>query len=398
MTNVNQHHLQSLNLFVEDILNASLGCTSCLSYIPSSLHNYKPISSHQVFQSIMIGGSHIESARIQMVKGKPVILQFSQHPLQSINSKADLFNIIGQHLHSDIHHLTVSFAFALQPILRENRPDGVVLKSTKEHTLGDLIGCNIGQEIEQFIATSRSRDIQVSVSNNLTSLATGYAVSSKHVVDNVIVGVISTGVNIGFFEKNGDFVNLESGNFCHKNPLPSLSTIDQKSVQPGQQLLEKEIGGSYLYKHINIVAAEKGLEYKLSHQKEIIAVLANPSHPLFLITSEIVKNSASWVALQIAAVAAYKKMPLHKKLAIVMEGWVFWDIPQYRRWVTQFLIQLGFSSRGIEFIKTRQGFLFGAAGIASLSDILFQKKVAILATKVFLKNFQICFSSLAPPR
>lgn len=428
--NYKQNFLKKVSLEFESSLQDTFLKSknkSSLSWIETIFPNTSILKKYSKFQAVMIGGSHIESAIASKISQKLELNNFQQLDYKTLDSQK-LVEILLKVIDPRINLISLSFAFALKPCLRNGLLDGVLLNSSKEHNLDDLVGKEIGKWLENQIYTKTGRKIQINLANNLTALAynKNWQDSCEN-LSNTIFGVVATGVNFGFFDK-GSFVNLESGNFAEFESSSSFSEIEQKSANPGFHKLEKEIAENYLPKHFNIRARQANLDIKIATIEELFD-LANQKidQKSFKLNSDqkikslenyinsdldknlsqkliqklawnILDRSAGLVAIQIAAIYRFKQKKQKKilKLDCIIEGKLFWGNPLYFELLKQNLQKLEIDLQNISFPRTRLGFLFGTANLLFFQTPE-QKKQVLNIIKIFSRFWNFIWNSQAPP-
>jgi hypothetical protein len=281
--------------FFEEILAKEKGKKSSLAFIKNPIPKSLLLIKEKIYQEITIGGSVFESKIIENNQEKDKKKIIIQSPF--VNKK-QLFVLIEKFLNPKISFLILNFAFPLEPVLRDNLLDGKLLKGTKEHQLFDLIDKIVGKEVENHIFKSQKRKIKVAVANDTIFLLLS---GIKKVINPLflVVGIIGTGTNFGFFLDEKTAVNLESGNFDKFPQTETGKIIDQKSENPDEQLFEKEVAGAYLFKHYNLLNPKK----PISSTKELTFL----SQKGDLLAQKLLAHSASLIACQIVGIYQYKK-------------------------------------------------------------------------------------------
>jgi|GEM_PF-4387802 len=190
------------------------------------------------WQTLIIGGSYIktEGAKFQ---------------LPTLDTLETLLQTIKEQLLPSTKNLLLSFAYPIQTV--ENQLDGVLLRSTKGHAMQGLVGQQVGKKIAEGIPVLEKVLVVNDVVANLAALGIkAFAENSdNYSAINVIAG---TGFNIGLAKGNGEFINLEAGNFNNFTPKPEISYIDATSSNTGHQLFEKQVSGKYLSERYNKLA------------------------------------------------------------------------------------------------------------------------------------------------
>jgi hexokinase len=297
------------------------------------------------YQVISIGGSHLESALVSKEEDQVKIHSFEEIEIPNLNTVDVLMDLFGTYISSKVDKLIVNFAYPIQPKMRYDRFDGVLLRSVKSHALKGLVGKLIGQTIEDYVEQRFSRKIEVYVCNDTFGLGMAslhYQPNFDHT--NTIAGVVGTGFNFGIFSDSETFVNLESGNFDKFDSTHSGDCIDALSDNPFGNRFEKEVGGGYLYKHFNLIAREEMLETCISSTRELSSLAETDTGREGQIAQKVLTRAASLVAMQIHALYTLKKdehnLADDQDFLVLAEGTVLWKAHDFLPSVEDYLDQL----------------------------------------------------------
>jgi len=399
------------NNFLKEIGKAQKNSQSSLKYESTQLKSIKNVSENEVFQVLLLGGSHIESALVKVKNGQPKLLSFREEEIGKLQSKQEVFELIEKYLNPKIKYLSLNLAFPLKTTYRKNVIDGILQGSPKEHNLKDLIGQKIGENVENYIKTKFNKKIIVSICNNNVSLAfatKNLKQSQNFDSQNIITGVVATGFNFGFFEDKNSFINLESGSFDKFESSFCGKIIDEESLNPNQNLLEKEVGSAYLWKHFNHLSQKLGLGIKLCSPKEFLDLIQNLNlvqTPEYFVATKLAKkvleNSASLVATKISAIIKFKNQGKNQNLAtnkfkIIIEGSLFWETLDYKNLVEKYLELLGNKLENIQFVRIKSSFILGAAKLVINSAKILTLKAKIIQKLISIPKFYIWFSNSPP--
>ena len=329
--------------FVDELNQANQGKETSLAFLKNPLIQQSSVSNGEIFQVIIVGGSIFKSALVKKENNHLVIVSLFEKKLPLLKNKNIFFSLINKYLNVGVQIVAINFAFPLQPLLRNNLLDGRLTSATKEHKLAGLINRFIGVELEKYI---RKRRIKVSVVSDTICLL----LSSK----TDVAGVVGTGTNFAFFLDKNTAVNLESGNF---NKFPQTETgkeINKRSLNPGQQLFEKEVSGAYLYQHYSVILSSTSELNQLAEKGDFLA-------------QKLFERSASLIACQIAGIYLYQESNLKFKilnLKFIMEGSLFWQGYHYQDYVKKYLKLLTVPENAISFIKINNSDIIGIAQLA----------------------------------
>jgi hexokinase len=343
--------------FFSQITAASQGYDSCLSFFRYRLQ--PPLLSQGVkFNVVSIGGSTLACAVCSLNRGQIITHQYHQQPLTLINQANDLFLQIDRQIDKQYPFLALSFAFPLEPVIRNGLLDGRLLRATKHHPLTGLIQKVIGQELETYFHQTYQQNIPVTCANDAVCLNLSAFGQGPQPVCGFIIG---TGVNMSYCDGE-EVINLESGNF-NKFPLSGhVIAIDQTSTNQGSQLFEKAVAGGYLYMHFNHLAAGRGLDLRLHSTDELNSLAAGKTeNPEVQLAGSIIESSASLAAAQLAGLWDYL---YHRPVTCAAEGSVLLNCRNYRQYILNNLEKLSVPSDQINFVITPNSHIVGAARLA----------------------------------
>lgn len=348
--------------FTREIISAKSEKKSSVSFIKNYLPTVPLIKEKEVFQVLMIGGSHIESVLVSIENDFVKILKNHEDDVPAIDNREILCQVFAKNLYPEINTVAVNFAYPITPFLRnENKLDGSLYSATKQHKFIDCIGSNVGEMFENYISKTYNRKIDVSLCNDTVALGlASFGFDNQYKKTQIITGVVGTGYNFGFFENDNLFINLESGNFDKFSPSSSVLEIDKNSNNPKKQLLEKEVGGAYLAWQFNLLAKKENLNIEISDTRELSQV-ALKKGKAGEIARNIFEKAASLVAMQIKAIYDYKKNTEDYKILILLEGSVYWKGYKFKEYVDYYLAKMGLTENYYEITAIERIGIIGAA-------------------------------------
>lgn len=230
----NPLHSTFVKNFVQEINKAKKGQDSSLEYITLPLSAIEDRSNFEYFCSI--GGTNV------IVSSKSEIIK--KIKLKKLKTGRELITIITKIIPPIAQSLLVTIAFPFLPIVCGNYTSGIITKSVKEHRIDDILNHDFGKLLLDRIPTLKKiqviNDVHYLLYSNYISMGANASL------------ILGTGLNCGMIE-NGNCINLECGGFDGFDPLPTTLIIDSQSSLPSHRLLEKEIAGSYLYQHYNLI-------------------------------------------------------------------------------------------------------------------------------------------------
>lgn len=357
------------NTFVDSLLQelkaASQGEKNSIKYLKTDLTRKKLIEEGQNFQVIMVGGSHLETVLARFEQGQLQMLNFKQTEIKKLVNRQIFFDYIEQFLQPMVSIVALNFAYPIQPLVRDQKLDGKLIGRPKGHVFEGLYLKNIGEELEKYFL-EKGRKIDFTVCNDTTALGLASLDWTDYPPKNSIMGVVGTGFNFGLFENEKTLVNLEMGNFDQFKMSRIGEKIDAKSNNFGQQRLEKEVGGGYLFEHFNIIAREKKLGLKIKNTKELSTLLETGSFVHKKDGLNVYQSSSKFVARTICALYKFKQWQNQDQdlnLLVLIEGSLYWKAYQYKSLVQKELLSLGMDLNKIKIDQTRKIGLKGAANL-----------------------------------
>lgn len=356
LPNVKQLHLIKEN-FVHELAQAESGVKNSLVYLRHPLPEKITLGANEIFQVMVIGGSLFQKALVRLKGQTPSIIDYDKSNLPPLNSRQALCQLVQTNLDGSISKLALNFTYPLKSELRNGLLDGVLLKGTKESTFNGLVGNLVGRSLEDYFLT-RNRRIQITVANDIICLALVGLATGK-AKNEIVAGVVGTGVNFGFFEGNS-VVNLESGNFDKLVRSASGKFLDSFFPKIRGQVFEKEVSGAYLYQHFNFWTKREHLSLRLSSTHELNALTKTNSAEGTL-ARQLLERSSALVATQIAGIAQYLAEQIHSRsLTYFMEGSLIWEGHNYLENVKKYVELLGVPKEMITFFRLAKSSLLGA--------------------------------------
>jgi len=321
--------------FVTELQNSSVGKKTSLPFIRHELSPKSFVTIGDTFQTLVIGGSFYQKATMKVQEGGIKILSHDQGPQPSFLDQHSLMKFVEAHINPKIRVVALNFAYPMKPIVRSGLLDGTLVSGSKENTFTDLVGKNVGEEIEQYMYKAHGRKVHVSAANDTICLLLSGLI--HHEWNRIAAGVVGTGLNFAIFLDKLITVNLESANFDKFPQSISGKEIDQHSAAIGEALYEKEVSGAYLFRHFNI------LSQKLNHSipqiqttRELEELLTHQDKEISKLAREILDHSASLVAAQIAGILEFSK----RDLVFIMQGSLYWKGSKYKETVEKIVAEL----------------------------------------------------------
>lgn len=313
------------NATCEELTNAQNGKNSSFPYLKQSLPQKFPTLNTPGVQFIELGGTN---TTIQVFKNGNVASEIVQTPL--LHNKATLLQFLETIVTAET--VLLSFAFAIAPVLRNNRPDGKLVQGSKEHVLEGLIDELIGASIEEYMVKTSNKKVAVWLLND-TIWFLHKTMKDHFPCATLIVG---TGFNSAIAFSKTEVVNIESANFDKFQQTEEGRMIDTHSAYPGKSIFEKEISGAYLYQHYNEIIKKYNLKAQPITSTKELNEIAHKNGETAQIAQDLFYRSASLIAAHIAGILAFCK----KDLTFVAEGSVFFGGYKYQQVVEDMVRQL----------------------------------------------------------
>lgn len=317
--------------FCQELQTAQKGEPTSLPFIVHNLALQPIVGKNETFEVIRIGGSIYQKAIVDKRISTLTVNSKMQASLPPLRTAEDLFHFIEKYFDQDIKYIALNFAYPLKPILHDGLLDGTLLNGTKEHAFKGLLGRNVGEEIEKYIAFKFKKKVRVSVANDTVCLLLSGLTKRKW--DEIVAGVVGTGINFALFLDKSRIVNLESAFFNKFTQSEEGAEIDKQSLEKGGSLFEKETSGGYLYQHFNLLTKKLGIEHKKISSTFDLDAIAKDGDPATPLAQQLFDYSASLIACQMAGITLFHK----RNLTFIMEGSLFWDGWKYKDNVDKYL-------------------------------------------------------------
>lgn len=326
--------------------------------LPFIRHRISPkpiIKDGETFQILVIGGTIFRKALVKKDGKNIVIVEKGEKYQPSFKNKNDFDKFVEKEISSKVTNVALNFAYPLKPVFKNGKLDGLLISGTKENVFYDLVGKEVGVEVEKMMLKTHRQKIKVTVANDTICIL--MAGLTRFSWKEIAGGVIGTGTNFAFFLSENEVVNLESGNFDKFPRTPEAQIIDSYSTNKGRGTFEKEVAGAYLYKHFNLINEAKALiTPALRSTQELDQIAQQNSSSEAAIAKSLLSNSASLVAAQIAGILEFKRTDL----VFVIEGSLFWLSNGYRAQVKKALAEICPKYKA-KFVKIPDSTILGAA-------------------------------------
>lgn len=349
------------NNFLQELIEAKSGKPTSLAFIINQIPQASLVQENELFQVIVIGGTVCKSALVKRTQGEIVILKVQESKRNPLRTKQEFLALIESLIDNDVTTVSLNFAQALQPVFENGKLDGILLNGSKENTYDGLVGQKVGETIEHYFLQKDNRTITVSVANDTICLLLSGL--TKHSWKELAACIIGSGYNSALFLEEDTVVNLEAGKFNKFSLSQQAKIIDAASAEPGAYLFEKEIAGSYLFHHFNLLINARKINYQeINSTQEINKALAEEHSEAHEVAREVLDHSACLVAGHIAGILEF----LQRNTVFVTEGSLFWKAIGYKEMVETKIKELtpNFTA---EFIHIEDSSIIGAVELVSKS-------------------------------
>ncbi|CAK9252071.1 unnamed protein product [Sphagnum jensenii] len=252
---------------------------SSMPMLPTFVEKMPTGNEKGVYYAVDLGGTNFRVLRVLLGgREKRVMKQeFEEvaipHPLM-VGTSVELYDFIAKkltdfvsressefstHAAAGARELGLTFSF---PISQHSINSGLLIMWTKGFKIADGVGQDVVQALQQAMNRQHGPKLRVAALVNDT---VGTMAGGRYFDPDVMIGIIlGTGTNACYFEradnvhklqngkplpKTGSMVyNMEWGAFWSSH-IPTTHVdeqLDAESINPGQQLYEKMIGGMYL--------------------------------------------------------------------------------------------------------------------------------------------------------
>lgn len=265
---IDSNGLQKISAdFCAEMAKSAAGDQCSLQMIPSFLDLPEGHETGR-FLALDFGGTNVRAMLVQIGNRSNAVLKHCRASLRDPNGKYDytakdssaeeLFDFLARLVLSvaqgePFYYLGHTFSF---PCCQISLSEAILVRWTKEIATPGVEGRNVGELLQAAFRRMQSGIAQTVILNDTvgTLLAASYANPSVE-----IGSICGTGHNTCFRDRGNHSVqpmirNLESGNFSQVFKSAYDRQLDFTSEKPGEQRLEKMIGGKYLGEIVRIMA------------------------------------------------------------------------------------------------------------------------------------------------
>ncbi len=400
--------------FVEEMRRGLDGRKSTLMMLPAYLSPERAVPDNEPVIVMDAGGTNFRTALVTFADGRPNVEYSRVQPMPGSYgeiSKEEFLQTIAGYLEPVIGKSDkIGFCFSYPAEILPNR-DGRLIGLSKEVRVRGSDNMHICAEIAKKLAENGVTGTKrfVLLNDTAAALLGGICAMAERPFETYVGFVYGTGINTCYIEQTAGIgklgqgqdmgkmlVNTESGGYG-KMPSGEFDRLfDQKTVNPGSQLLEKMVSGRYQGGVILLTlqqAAAQGLfsaffanataDMAELSMKEVDEFCYHPYgnntlagicaddgdvEALYAIIDRSVDRAAKMITSSLAAILLKTdsgRMP-HKPVCIVAEGSSFYKAKLFRDRLNYYMRDhiVNNLSRYYEFVKVDDANLLGAAAAA----------------------------------
>jgi hexokinase len=236
--------------FFSEMDTGLAGKESSLAMLPAYLSLGGDIEKNRKVIFIDAGGTNLRTGTALFDSdGALRIEKFEKSGMIGLDgpvSKTDFFEQLADRVMPVIHESdSIGFCFSYPCEIQPDH-DGKLLRWTKGVDAPEVEGCLIGEELNKvFEARGMERKKIVLLNDTVATLLAGATEGAARGANGYVGFILGTGTNIAYLEK-GEVINVESGGF-DKLPVTDIDrAVDAATNNPGNQIFEKMISGTYL--------------------------------------------------------------------------------------------------------------------------------------------------------
>ncbi len=401
------------NLFAEDMEEGlSVGEKSTLKMIPGYIDPSANVEINKAVIAVDAGGTNFRRALVTFTNKGPIINKFKKYPMPGVDKEVEVdefFEIIAGYLNPIADKSeNIGFCFSYPAEIMPDR-EGKIISLTKEVKVKNATGVEIGKELKNKLSEGSSKSVAV-LNDATATLLSGKAMAEDKNYDDFIGLILGTGMNTCYVEKNINIkkseilrskegytlINLESGGYGDIKRGTADIRLDEKTINPGEQLMEKMLSGAYMgqlvLETIKLAASEGMLSEDLSDEICAMERLSSADSADFLDDPEGRKNllgrairkhgtkedgwlieaivdglyerSAKYLAVNINGILIKtgRGMDPEKPICLVIDGSAFYGSKKFMEKFDRYLDFMKESfGRHVERIKVEDASLMGSA-------------------------------------
>lgn len=239
-----------MNSFFSEMDKGLAGEASSLAMLRAYLSAGGDVEKNRKVIVIDAGGTNLRvGTALFDDAGKLQIEHFEKSGMIGLDgqlSKADFFEQLADRIMPVIHESdAIGFCFSYPCEIQPDH-DGRLLHWTKGVDAPEVVGCLMGDELNKVLdARGIARKKMVLLNDTVATLLAGVSQGAAKGAKGYVGFILGTGTNIACLDQ-GEVINVESGAF-NKLAMAAIDReLDAASSNPGQQIFEKMISGTYL--------------------------------------------------------------------------------------------------------------------------------------------------------
>lgn len=412
-----QHHLRESDVdvaavqgaFLEEMEAGLAGRPSSLAMIPAYVTIDRPVPADTAVTVMDAGGTNLRVGTVRFsAAGVPEISDFERRPMPGVGaavSRDEFFDCLAERLRPVAKASSrIGFCFSYATEISPDC-DGRLLYWTKEIQAPDVVGCQIGAELNRRLQAMGCGTQRIVILNDtIATLLAGKSLGAARRYEDYTGVIVGTGSNAAYVEQNANIrklsglpagamaINMESGGFgrCPRTDLDEA--FDATLKDPGTQVLEKMTAGGYLGGlglQVLRTAAREGVlspaagavlaSWKDLSTKDLDDFLANPFRPgpfqndaftsddleaVMLLGTAILRRAALLIAVHITTPVlktGHGRSPLHP-VCVTVDGSTYYKTTALRSRVEEHVRRI-LGERGVhaELVRVDDAPLIGAA-------------------------------------
>ncbi|KAI5747635.1 hypothetical protein M8J77_016819 [Diaphorina citri] len=289
-----QEVMSRLNADIDKGLHKDTHATATVKCFPTFIQDLPQGTETGKFLALDLGGTNF---RVLMIyAGEKFRMEHKTYPISPeimTGPGEQLFDYIAESLENFVReqkaeneHLPLGFTFSF-PVDMMSLTKGVLVRWTKGFKCEGVVGANVVELLQQALVRRSNFPVNVvAILNDTAGCLVSCAYDHKHCKIGVIVGTgfnacyVERTENVSTFENEANkpfvVINTEWGAFGDDGALDFLltefdRTIDDRSLNRGQQIYEKMVSGMYMGEIVRLMMekfTEEGILFngKGSHQ------------------------------------------------------------------------------------------------------------------------------------
>ena len=145
--------------FKKELELSKSGKKTSLPFIRHRISSEPIVKDGETFQVIVIGGTIFRKALVKKDDKNIVIVEKEEKYQPAFKNKNDFDKFIEKEISAKVANVALNFAYPLKPVFKNGKLDGVLISGTKENVFDDLVGEEVGAEVEKMNLKNRKAEI-----------------------------------------------------------------------------------------------------------------------------------------------------------------------------------------------------------------------------------------------